>query len=148
MRYVDLIVTRSPMEKIHTQRPVHEIPLLQALHGDGSVEIKPGATVEEIGPRPAQRAEHDRLSSVFGPELVQSVFGHPAAGRLKGFMDADPSELIDGEPEAEAEEPGEYDDLSLNELRAMAEDMGVEFSKRATKRQLIEAIQSAPGAEE
>lgn len=71
-------VTNDPATKVATEVYDHEIPVLEAIHGEGNIEIQ---SSEEIDVTEfTAEAEHDRLLRKYGVKneaAVRSVFANP-----------------------------------------------------------------------
>jgi hypothetical protein len=93
-RYLNVIVERDPMEKIVTQVPAHEGPILEAVHGgDGSLQIV-GDPIDVDVDFEDPEAEYERLAAKYGnhPEtkqpFVREAYGALSEGRFAKALKA------------------------------------------------------------
>lgn len=141
--YVLVTVRRSMMEVTPQTVYSHELPLLEAKHGEGNVTLI-DELPEGVDPTPYEKtheldvdAEWDRLDMVYGkhPEmsmpLIEFVFrGERAALAKAGLKDAEKATsnaAIDTDGDA---------NIDINEIRAKLDELGVE-RKGIRKRALL-----------
>lgn len=92
MRRVKGLVVRGPMEKVPFDVYEHEVPILQAIHGEGNIEVDEGSRYEDDAEYDAT-AEYERLSQRYGDNSeqgmawVQYLYGLRSSGQLDNFWD-------------------------------------------------------------
>lgn len=92
LKYAEVIVSRGPMEQIAKTVPLHELPILRAIHGKTSVQIS--KTIDSKMPVPDAEEEHARLCRAYGVHPKQHipyceyVYGLPESGALQNALNS------------------------------------------------------------
>lgn len=77
--YVKGSIRKDAVEITHKEVRVTEARVLETLYGLGWVPSQLRAV--EVGELPTAAAEVERLGRLYGPEVVESAYGHAAAAR-------------------------------------------------------------------
>jgi len=134
MKLFRCVIVRDPMEKIVREIFAHELPILQAMHGESAVVIE--EEIEASLDRDPS-SEYQRLEGLYGlhPEAgvpwVQVVYGLEMEGRL--------AKAMGGRSVSSGAVPDEmdYESFTAVELRALLDERGVEVPSRASKGELV-----------
>lgn len=92
LKHAKILIVRNPMEKIAKCVPLHEIPILKDVHGEGAVIV--GDEVSSNVPVPEVEAEFERLKAFYGMHheirmpYVEHIYGGPLTGGLARALES------------------------------------------------------------
>lgn len=92
---ISILIQRSPMENIAKTVWAHEIPVLEAIHGEGKIKVNPDGQIYQSEDllNVADESEYSRLARAYGRHKergisnVEHVFGHEAEGKVIEFYE-------------------------------------------------------------
>ena len=92
IKRVAILIDRGPMETSAKTVWAHELPIIEALHGEGTVKVDPEGEVYKMEDyKPLDESEYSRLARAYGVHsergisYVEFVFGHEREGKIEAF---------------------------------------------------------------
>ena len=95
--FVNIVLVRHAMEQVSVQVLPHEIPILQAIHGEDNVDVngKTGIMREVDAGEEYERLVRRYGEGEDGQPVVHAVYGHMREGRIQTAMDSG-SQMVAG----------------------------------------------------
>ncbi len=149
---VDVIIHRGPMDQVPRTIWYHEQPILEQIHGTGTIiKAKGGKTYEPEEIPENGCSEYERLQRAYGMHksqgipMVEYVFGRPALNGIKQFYDTTKLDnLIPGE--TNIPENAFYMDpegMTKEGLQNALDRIGLEYEPLASKDDLKAMLKEA-----
>jgi len=147
-RFVTAIVDRGPMEKSPVTVFKHELPVLRAIHGeDNVIAIGEAKDSKPVTVRLAD--EYARLGGRYGERkegepFVEYVFGRYDTGRFEDACRKIYGKKGKKSPAGPADTDGNGN-LTVAELKARLDELGVEIPADAKKQALVDLLGAVEG---